>query len=106
MPMGVWSTSSTRLMLSQPVIEPQPSTITSRFCARSARVGRVSRRLRLPSNTSRASEDFPDPDTPVMTLKRPSGMRASTLRRLCKVAPSTWMKGVSRATGRRREREC
>ena len=42
----------------------------------------ASRRLRLPSSTSRAREDLPEPDTPVMTVKRPSGMRASTSRKI------------------------
>ena len=32
----------------------------------------------LASSTSRASVDLPDPDTPVTTVRRPSGMRAST----------------------------
>ena len=104
--MGVWSTSSTRLIEFQPVMVAQPSIGTSCFCARCARVGRISSRLRFASNTSRARDDFPDPDTPVTTLSLPMGMRASTLRRLCSEAPVTWMKAAPAATGRRCEREC
>ena len=62
---------------------PRPCAL--RPCA--ARAVRATSRLRLPSSTSRASEDLPEPDTPVITVKRPSGMRASTLRRLCREAP-------------------
>jgi hypothetical protein len=38
---------------------------------------------------SLTSVDLPDPDTPVTATKHPSGMRASTLRRLCSRA--LWM---------------
>ena len=67
---------------------------------------RASRRFRLPSSTSRASDDFPEPETPVTTVSRPSGMRAFTLRRLCRSAPWMRMDGVSASTARRRVREC
>ena len=57
-------------------------------------------------STSRARVDLPEPETPVTTVNRPSGMRASTLRRLCSAAPRISMAGVSRSTGLRRELEC
>jgi hypothetical protein len=38
---------------------------------------------------SKASEDFPDPDKPVMTVRRSRGMVTSMLRRLCSRAPRT-----------------
>jgi len=68
--------------------------------------GRVNRRFKLRNSTSRASEDLPDPDTPVTTVNRPSGIRASTLRRLCSVAPLISIAGVAPSMMRRREREC
>ena len=43
---------------------------------------------RLAYSTSRASDDLPEPDTPVTTTSRPSGMRTSMSRRLCRLAAS------------------
>ena len=53
----------------------------------------VSRYLRRPSRAivSNASEDLPDPDTPVMTVSVPCGTRTSTHFRLCSCAPVTTM---------------
>ena len=74
--------------------------------ARPLRLGRDKSCRRFFSNTSRASEDLPDPETPVTTVSRPRGKRASTLRRLCSTAPRISMAGVSRTIGRRRDLEC
>ena len=38
---------------------------------------------------SKASEDLPDPDSPVMTVRLFLGISTSTLRRLCSRAPRT-----------------
>ena len=52
-----------------------------------------SRYCRLPSawSVSKASDDLPEPLTPVTTVRRLRGMRTSTLRRLCTLAPLIWM---------------
>ena len=118
LPIGVWSTSSTRSMVSNPVTSVQPCQrcVTSNFargasrdntlerlragmsaCAvlRARRVAgddrteRPTASSRLVISTSRASVDLPEPLTPVMAIRRPSGMLAVTLRRLCSVAPCT-----------------
>src|SRR5271156_1594432 len=40
---------------------------------------------------SNASEDFPEPDRPVITTRLSRGMMTSTFLRLCSRAPRTWM---------------
>src|SRR2546427_726157 len=57
--------------------------------------------LRLSNKTSLARVDLPEPDTPVTTVRRPSGMRASMLLRLCSFAFCTSMESFLRETGRR-----
>ncbi len=113
MPIGVWSTSSTRSIASQPVTASQPCQTcwTSSFftptpllapaagsaCAdlRARRVAgddsteRPTASSRLVISTSRASVDLPEPLTPVIATSRDSGRLAVTLRRLCSVAPCT-----------------
>ncbi len=93
-------------MPSQPLIDEHPWGVMSGFRARSERCGRARRRLKLRRSTSRASEDLPDPETPVTTVNLPTGIRASTPRRLCKSAPLISIMGVRRSTIRRRDLEC
>ena len=71
--MGVWSTSSTRPTASQPRISLQPASGTSLCAALGA-----DQVHRLACSTSRASVDLPEPETPVTTVRRPSGTRAFT----------------------------
>src|SRR5271166_1419674 len=40
---------------------------------------------------SKAKEDLPDPDRPVMTVRASRGISTSTFLRLCSRAPRTWM---------------
>src|ERR1700722_10413548 len=40
---------------------------------------------------SKASEDLPEPDRPVMTVSESRGITTSTFFRLCSRAPRTWM---------------
>src|SRR5580700_8467265 len=40
---------------------------------------------------SNASEDFPEPDRPVITTRLSRGISTSTFFRLCSRAPRTWM---------------
>ena len=81
LPMGVWSTSRTRSICSQPEMPTQPCQVGD--CRLPTAWARLS------SRTSRAKVDLPDPETPVTTLRRPMGKRASTLCRLCRWAPAT-----------------
>lgn len=80
-------------MTSQPVMRSQPLQPGALPCDTAW--------TRLSSSTSRARVDLPEPDTPVTTLRRPIGMLASTLRRLCRRAPCTRIMGVSAVTARR-----
>ena len=83
MPIGVWSTSSTRATCStprrsaaaEPAARPCAAACRRRVCAR-----------RLAYSTSRASVDLPEPDTPVTTVSRPSGTRAFTLAQVVQFA--------------------
>ncbi|MCY1533896.1 hypothetical protein D9M68_692480 [compost metagenome] len=80
-------------MASQPVMPsqpPQPGALPFETAC-----------VRLSSSTSRARVDLPEPDTPVTTLRRPTGILASTLRRLCRRAPLISIMGVSASTARR-----
>ena len=61
----------------------------------------LTRRLSEASSTSRASVDFPDPETPVTTVKRASGNQASKPAKLCSVALMSLIAGRSGLTGRR-----
>ena len=65
----------------------------------------TTRRLRFAYSTSRASVDLPEPDTPVTTTSRPSGMRTSTFFRLCSSTPSSFSDRV-RAARRPARRGC
>src|SRR6478609_1102734 len=47
------------------------------------------RRCASAYNVPKASDDFPDPDTPVNTTIASRGTSTSTLRRLCSLAPRT-----------------
>src|SRR6476659_5788495 len=40
---------------------------------------------------SKASDDFPEPDSPVNTISSSRGISRSTFLRLCSRAPRTWM---------------
>src|SRR6185503_4144035 len=60
LPIGVWSTSSTRSTALRPLSALQP--ISPPDC-------------RLAYRTSRASVDLPEPDTPVIATSFPSGIR-------------------------------
>jgi hypothetical protein len=41
-------------------------------------------------SVSKASEDFPEPETPVKTTSLRFGIESSSIRRLCSRAPTTW----------------
>ena len=101
MPIGVWSTSSTRSMRSQPLDRSQPMQAG---CAPCARVALATQRMRrFAYSTSRASVDLPDPDTPVTTVSRPSGMRTSTSLQVVQAARRAISSaGVSRVDRSRR----
>src|SRR3954471_7673551 len=97
--MGVWSTSRTRETHSQPLIDLVPKSPPSPlgegrgegfFPFRTS----ATRRERFSCTTSRASVDFPEPDTPVTTDKRPSGNRTLMSFKLCSFAPTTSTDGV------------
>ena len=94
MPIGVWSTSSTRPTACHPVTLLQPIVFIDVFDLA------PTRRARFACSTSRASVDLPDPDTPVITTSRPSGMRALMRCRLCSCAPRISSAAVLRSTRR------
>ena len=89
MPIGVWSTSSTRSICGQPSIAAQP-------CQFGLRAAAVDERCRLASSTSRASVDLPEPLTPVTATSRCSGTATSTCCRLCSDAPCSVQRGALR----------
>ena len=78
LPIGVWSTSSTRSTLdaSDRAAADQIAVATS--CCRSACIVLADEVLQFVYSTSRATVDLPEPDTPVTTTSRPSGTRTST----------------------------
>ena len=88
----------------------QPATTPHVGLARAARRARA----RAPagardcaSSTSRASEDLPDPETPVITVKRPQGNARIDLAQIVQRRAADLESRACRAsTGRRREREC
>ena len=57
------------------------------------------RRLRFAYSTSRATVDFPEPETPVTTTSLPIGMAMSTLRTLCSSTSSSVSLRRARAGG-------
>src|SRR5438045_4714014 len=71
LPIGVWSTSSTRSIFFAPLTDLQPIGFFATSEAYS---------------TSRPSVDLPDPETPVTATRRPSGIATSTFFRLCSEA--------------------
>src|SRR5690606_7580215 len=48
---------------------------------------------------SKASEDFPEPDKPVMTTSLSRGSATSMFLRLCSRAPRTWIFGPATSKG-------
>src|SRR5689334_1801974 len=58
------------------------------------------RRLRFEYSTSRAIVDLPEPDTPVITTRRPIGTFTSALRTLCSSTRSSLRDGVFVSTAR------
>src|SRR5260370_33675991 len=55
---------------------------------------------------SNASEDLPEPDRPVITVRLSRGISTSTFLRLCARAPRTWMKPAIEVIPVRRRCSC
>src|SRR6218665_2244037 len=93
LPIGVWSTSSTRSMLSKPDSPVQPTSggaLPASIASRPARLARCcTQACTLVSSTSRASVDLPEPLTPVTATRRRSGTATLRFCRLCSCAPCT-----------------
>src|SRR6218665_82883 len=102
LPIGVWSTSSTRSMLSKPDSPVQPTSggaLPASIASRPARLARCcTQACTLVSSTSRAPLDFPQPLTPpppthplppVTATRRRSGTATLRFCRLCSCAPCT-----------------
>ena len=92
LPIGVWSTSSTRSIASvagdRAAADPRRVLASGLGVAAGRGRARATAACRLVISTSRASVDLPEPLTPVTATSRGSGSSTVTLRRLCSVAPS------------------
>ena len=104
MPIGVWSTSSTR-----PHAPPSPRIAPAAAQARAAAARRPPRRRRaaarrLSCSTSRTSVLLPLPLTPVTHTSRPSGIAHVEILAGCAARARALEHGVRRGAGRRRRR--
>ena len=80
-PMGLWSMSTTLSRYSMPSMRSHLPGWTF------MRMRSAPRRLK---STSLTREDFPEPETPVTTVKVPRGKVTSMCRRLFSAAPMTF----------------
>src|SRR3989344_2644401 len=69
------------------IVSTSGFSIMPRNCLAYAESDSTYRRCPSAKSVSNASDDFPDPDTPVITTSLPRGISTSIFRRLCTLAP-------------------